>query len=290
MNTYNFTFGTELEFADVDIFSALPFGCSWNKKDYSIVNSNGIANDPSGEIWRYGGEINTKPTDSIEEQLKIIEQIIKRLSPKPVINYKCNLHVHVGYEGVEKDLAGLKKIIKLAHEIPASTWDTIDPIEFPQRDYFKSEEEFKAAKKRYRRNLVSHRYQLNPKKLKLVLASNSVEEFINKHATQTNGKLHWAITPRCGINLRQINETKTIEFRHFFGTLNLKEYESCLTWCRDFVFNALNDLGLPATEGLVFPKPKRYDHRLGLGFEKTNHHSNKKLDIIKNINSLNKKI
>ena len=44
----------------------------WNDKDNTIVNSNGVANDPLGKLCKYGGEINTKPTSTVEEQVEII--------------------------------------------------------------------------------------------------------------------------------------------------------------------------------------------------------------------------
>ncbi|MEN6369497.1 MAG: hypothetical protein ABFD77_07360, partial [Thermotogota bacterium] len=63
-DTDSFTYGVELEYADVKFGNPLPNGCAWNTKDNTIVNSNGIANDPLGKLWLFGGEINTRPTDT----------------------------------------------------------------------------------------------------------------------------------------------------------------------------------------------------------------------------------
>ena len=98
-----FTYGCEHEFADWSVDSKLPEGCLWNHDDYTIVNSNGIANDPKGKLWRFGGEINTRPTSSIEEQCDILSQL-KMLQPTPKINYRSNLHVHVRVPGLKNDL------------------------------------------------------------------------------------------------------------------------------------------------------------------------------------------
>lgn len=46
----NVTFGAEYEFGDIWRSKSLPEGLQWNTKDYSIVSSTGIANDPKG-IW-----------------------------------------------------------------------------------------------------------------------------------------------------------------------------------------------------------------------------------------------
>ena len=68
-NPDKFTYGCELEFADVDRFAKLPDGCTFDGKDHTIVNSNGIATDPKARTSTIGGEINTKATSTIDEQV-----------------------------------------------------------------------------------------------------------------------------------------------------------------------------------------------------------------------------
>ena len=70
------TYGAEFEFADIRRDVELPKGATWNTKDYSIVSSTGIANDPKGKLYNLGGEINTVPTDNIEEQVEILYRIV----------------------------------------------------------------------------------------------------------------------------------------------------------------------------------------------------------------------
>ena len=282
-----FTYGTELEFADVDITNPLPEGCQWNKKDYSIVNSNGVANDPLGKTCKFGGEINTKPTTTIQEQLHVIDEIINILDPKPVINYKCNLHIHIGVLGLKEDLDMIKQIYSYSYRMDERIFDIIDPMPLPIK---LNTEDSKLESKRYHRNLISHRKKPSSKRFAEVMASNTPQEFFENHATKDrNGKLCWAITPRDGINLRQLWETDTIEFRHFFGTLDLEEIKSCLVWCREFINLAINDPTLPPhtilknNPNLKFPRSVKFDANLQRGYDLTNiaHHNRKQ--AMKNI-------
>lgn len=286
----NFTYGCELEFADVYRFNNLPEGCNWNTKDYSIVNSNGISNDPLGKLWKYGGEINTKPTNTIEEQIELIRKIIEMLNPPPVINYKCNLHIHIGIPNLEKDLEACKKLFNYIQLNAEEAFKITDPIEKPSPMNYPTEE-YKGAIKRYNRTCVSHHHILNKKIENRVMATKTIEEFMQAHInTSETGKLLWHFSPRAGINMRQLLETKTIEFRHFYGTLNLEEYKSCFLWCKEFI-----NAGISTNESLkditkkynfLFPKPKKYEHRLHLMWEKTTRGKNKEKDIIKTINEI----
>ena len=282
-NKQSFTYGVELEFADVDIRNSLPEGCSWNKKDYSIVNSNGVANDPLGKTYKYGGEINTRPTNTIAEQVFVIEQIIKKLDPKPVINYKCNLHIHIGVPALKMDLDMMKQIYTYVYNMDETLFDIIDPMTKPIK---LDNEDSKLESKRYHRNLTSHRKRPTLKRFAEVMSSKTPQEFFENHATKDkNGKLCWAITPRDGINLRQLWETGTIEFRHFFGTLDLKEIRSCLIWCSEFLNLAINEPTTPPqiilknNPNLVFPKPTLFDANLQRGYDLTNiaHHNRKQV-------------
>lgn len=285
-DTNEWTFGTELEFADVYRFNPLPEGAKWNKLDNSIVNSNGIANDPSGRVYQYGGEINTKPTRTIEEQLNHIESVINILNPKPIINYKCNLHFHIRVPGLDQDLDTCKHLLKFNHKYMEQIRTLIDPLEIPNKEMYPEHDEYIGAKKRLLRNKHSHHYLLPPKRYEKVLNSNSIEEFFESHFAH-KGKLRLVfMSPREGINIRQLwdGEVDTIEFRHFFGTLDMLEYKSGLTWCYEYLNSALNTGEEPKSilernKWMKFPKQKRFNLKLNNGFELTNFCKNKICNI-----------
>ena len=58
---FDWTCGVELEYGNVSLDCKLPGGAVWNDKDNTVVSSTGIANDPKGVLYRFGGEINTAP-------------------------------------------------------------------------------------------------------------------------------------------------------------------------------------------------------------------------------------
>src|ERR1039458_3941925 len=108
------TYGSEHEWSDHPRDAVLPVGCVHNTKDSTIVNSNGIANDPSNKSYQFGGEINTPPTDYPEGQVTILRKLVKAL-PTAKVNYRSNLHVHVRIPGLRDDLKLLKRVQLYIH-------------------------------------------------------------------------------------------------------------------------------------------------------------------------------
>lgn len=290
----SFTYGVELEYADVYVYNPLPDGCCWNDKDYSIVNSSGIANDPKRKLWLFGGEINTRPTDTIEEQIDVIRQINEMLVPRPAVNYKCNLHIHIGVPGLEHDLDGCKRLLRYITKYGRMAFGIVDPIPVPSRARFRTEDEYKGAMRRYKRNLVSHQHMIPDAWVANILRAETMEEFFNSHApVGKNGNRLWNIAPRAGINIRQLQETKTVEFRHYFQTLNMYEIKSCLIWCREFMALALGSGEDPRSiikrfPKLRFPQPMLYNHKLHQMFMRTNVHTNTRKDVERVLGSIYK--
>lgn len=287
-----YTYGMELEYADVKYGQKLPEGSEWNTKDYTIVNSNGIANDPKGKLYGYGGEINTKPTGTIEEQIKVVKSIRKCLNPKPIVNYRCNLHIHIGVPGLEKDLSNCKRLFKYINKYADEAYEIVDNIQKPERDWFITDEEYKGAIKRHHHSLKSHHRKLSPNRIAAILKAKTTKEFYEEHAPLTDKGRMWYFAPRAGINIRHLWTTGTIEFRHFYGTLNYNELKYSLLWCQQFVYAALNT-GNPPKEIYKsiykkyghpkFPKCPIYDHTLELNFRKTSIGKIKRKEAEKNI-------
>jgi hypothetical protein len=279
----DFTYGAELEFADVDTTNPLPEGSSWNHMDNTIVNSNGIANDPKCELWKFGGEINTKPTSSVTKQVEVISDILRSLKPKPTINYRCNLHVHVRVPALHNDLDSCKKLLGYIDTYGEQVFDIVESIPKPNPATMTAGS-FEGAMKRYHRRKKSHQYQLPKSRVHAMFNAKTTHEFHQEHAPLTDKNTRmWYFSPRAAINLRQMWETtNTIEFRHFPGTVNLFEFESCIMWCREFLNNVLNNEepltpielyhSLPFKP--QFPEFATYDHELEKMYQLTNFESN----------------
>lgn len=268
------TVGVELEWADVDRSSEIdPAVGRWNEQDYSIVNSDGTANCPRGVWCQRGGEINTVPTGTAQEQADIVRVLAEQL--RPVVNYKCNLHVHVRPDlDLLSDLGLLKRTAAWARVQEGFVFHHVDPIEPPNRADYSDDEWFRGAVRRYRRNLTSHHRSVPDARWAEMMGAATVSEFKDAHAPLTvTGRRAFHVTPRAGINLRSLWKHGTVEYRHFFGTADPDEVRDAVEWCHRFTFMATRQLGsaaeLHASRPWRFPRARPYDHNLQLGFERT---------------------
>lgn len=269
-----FTYGAELELADIDSQRGLPPGFGWDRKDVSMVNSNGVAVDPTHRLYRYGGEINTPPTTTIEEQVKAFKLALNRF-PGATVNYRSNLHVHIGINSLRHDLVTLKAAQTYIHKQMPQVLPLIEPIPKPSRtDY--TEEAFVGALWRYKRRYRSHQTLLSAKRLCAQSKTTTPEQFFRAEVPASKaGKPMWHAQRRCCVNLRHLRETDTVEFRHFPGTLNPIEFQSALIWCREFT-NAMLNTQEPALDLfnrliLKLPKFEPYIHDIEQGYLLTCH-------------------
>ena len=284
----NLTFGVEYEFGDI-WRTELPDGLTWNEKDYSIVSSTGIANDPKGKVYARGGEINSVPTDSVDRQIEMFEQLMK-LHPEAAINHRTNLHLHVRVPGLREDLTSLKKLLSYIDANQQQIYNLIEPIPVPARGEFPDEDSYKGALRRYRRRRVSHQYRVPSERVQRALGASSVEQLLAAHApTTSTGQPAWGLTTRAGINLLQLKETDTIEFRHFTNTRNARQLSSCFYWVKNFIPMALE--GATVEEMMKqyeysFPEFAPYDHNMEIGYQFTNFDKNSRKVAEARINQL----
>jgi hypothetical protein len=282
------SFGAEHEWADFPLDGVFPYGFKHNKKDHTVVNSNGIANDPSGRLYKFGGEINSPPTDSIGDQLDITERLIDYLDMAKV-NYRSNLHIHLRVPGLRDDLAMLKQVQRYTHTNMPAALQLIEPIPKPSHRDKQFENHFQAyegALRRYKRRCVSHHTLLTPKRLAYQLEARTCDEFFRLEVPAApNGRVLWHLQPRLCVSLRQMLETDTIEFRHWPGTLDIDELSTCFQWCKRFIIAAMNDrpiLDLLAwARKQTFPKFPDYVHWMELRYRATVHDGSLSKDEIK---------
>ena len=295
-NTDEFSYGVELEYGDSYRFCELPDGAQWNDKDNTCVSTTGIANDPAGKVYAYGGEINTRPTMTIAEQIEHIAKINAALCPAPVVNYRSNLHIHIRVPNLHNNLEDCKKLLRYVERYQQQAFDIVETIPTPNKNVLPPEQ-YEWALKRMKRRKKSHQNKLPPARVEAMLASETTHDFYVNHAHKNaEGEPAWFQCPRAGINLRQMwEETNTIEFRHFPGTLYMPEMESCIRWCRDFLDAALNrdDVSpreFHAESEWQFPDFEPYEFETEQVYQWTNFDTNTKKDIEKRIAALRKEI
>lgn len=232
------TYGLELEWADVDKRITLPATAEWNWLDWTICNSDGHANDPTGQTWVYGSEINTKPTKTIAEQVAIVKELKTLLNPANT--FSCALHVHIGLP--DKEITTLQQIFRYINKeqkkFLATAWQ-----EHPfDENNFSLPQASKAAKK-YHSSLLRRRINVLPQsRVDEILQATTFDEFYNAHApfSEKTGRRVWHLSARTGINLKSLKKHGTIEFRCFAGSTSPEEIENALLWCDQFVRNALS--------------------------------------------------
>lgn len=271
------TYGAELELADLDRTKPLLPGQCWDIKDFSMVNSNGIAVDPKGISWAKGGEICMRPENSPRELLLQFGNT-KVLFPEMKVNYRSNLHVHVRIPGLKDDLAELKRLQLFIHDWFKPWIGVLEPIPSPKahsRAELESEEH-KGAMARFRRRHKSHQTFLTSKRVAYQQEAKTVQEFMEREVPKSKaGAVMWHAQSRCCVNIRQLRETDTIEFRHFPGTTNPQEFLAAVEWVEHFTRLFLTGAPPKALEQAVhefaprLPKFEPYCHWQELRYKRT---------------------
>lgn len=299
-NHEGWTYGAEHELADWSRDVPLPEGWGIDKDDVTIVNSDGTAADPKGILTNIGGELNTPPTDSIEGQVQML-RLLKERWPEAKVNYRSNLHLHIRVPGLSTSLTALKRVADYIHSqlYDKSCLNTIEPIPVPTRGEYPVEEEYQGALRRMKRRRVSHHTVLPVGRTNKMLTADSITEFFQAEVPRTKaGNIPmWHAQPRAAVNVRQLLETDTIEFRHFPGTLDEDELRTAFEWCRKFLSEALQPRHnqrdwralLAPLQGLPWPKFPPYIHWMEVRFRATVRDGTVPLsDIVHNISKIQK--
>ena len=278
-NVGNWTYGAEHEWADWDTTRPLPPGYGRDRKDITIVNSTGVANDPKDRLHTRGGEINTPPTSSIEGQMACMRELQDRY-PEATVNYRSNLHLHIRVPGLIDDLETLKRVQAHIHEWMPRALPVIEPLVLPTLPEQEAMPGYaQGHRRRLRRMRVSHHNLLKPDRVARQLAAETVEDFFMAEApTSRAGVPQLHLQPRLCVNLRQLRETDTIEFRHFPGTMDPEQLSMAFIWCEGYLIRALK--GEPVDDlidnmrahfptGIIPFQP--YDHWLEERYRRTVH-------------------
>lgn len=238
------TYGCEHELADWDTRRGWLQDGGWGRDpEPNIVNSNGIAADPALKAYPFGAEINSPPTDRPEDQADLLAEFL-RLHPDATANWRCGMHVHIRVPGLSTSLTCLKR---LARYINANTavYDLIDPLPLPSQEEHAGH--YAEARRRYNWMRMSHFTKIPDYRVEAQQKAMTLQEFFELEVPRSReGKPLWHAQPRAAINLRQLKQTDTIEFRHFPQTLDGNVVVTAVEWCRDYLLAAFD--GAPAVE------------------------------------------
>lgn len=262
------TYGLELEWADTLRSLAIPKALgSWNLHEDTIVNSDGTSNDQMGDRGGKGGEINTVPSESKDRQVEIARSLIALFTDAgcpPTVNYKCAMHVHVGYLGIQDDLDRMKSLMKYVSDYQVELlWSTFKLSE-PKVQNYESIEDYKFAVEYFRKYTVPYRAHFyHPEVVSRALSSESPEEFFDVIRPIED---EFDETDRSYINLSSIEKNGTVEFRQFSSTSDPDQIRDAIDWCSAFVQEALGEARNPiefmAEQYYNFPDQKYIDAKL----------------------------
>ena len=238
-----FTYGAELEWSDVDRTTPISeqYGV-WDKDETTIMNSNGMAIDPTGKRDTFGGEINTKPTDSIDEQVEAFQALHSLLSP--VVLHRNSTHIHIGVPGLVEDVEALKHLFQYVQDNQDFVYFDMLAREVPTAEEFPDPEELKLAKNFNRQRKYWSKARVPPNRAANVLQATTPKEFYDRHFQWNEERQRYLYSigiVRAGINVRSMFKYGTVEFRTFAGTVDPQEFRDCFEFADEFVRAGLND-------------------------------------------------
>lgn len=257
----NLTYGLEIELGDVDRKTQLPNGLYWSSTEHDIVNSNGVAIDPTGKKHTLGGEINTAPTEDIEGQVTLFKKILE-LFPNATINHRHHTHAHVSFQNLKEEVVLQKAILKFAKE--NSEW-IMNKIFTPTRHPLMNRSAWSYQ--------LADRTVMPDWKYDYCMSANTPEEFKQAHQKVKDGRILPQTTKRYGVNLFSIHKHGTVEFRWFYPTLNPEEIHDILLFCKYFILDAITGSNklIKSIDSLRLPKECKYNNDLEMGWQSTSY-------------------
>lgn len=229
------TYGVEHELADWD--TRRGWDGYGRDPEPNIVNSNGIAADPSLKFWPYGAEVNTPPTEKAADQAQLFYDFLAK-HPDTTTNWRCGMHVHIRVPGLSKSLPWLKRLARYINE-NTRVYDLVDPLPLASAEEHGAA--YRQARRRYNWMRMSHFTKIPDYRVRAQQKATTLMGFFEAEVPRSKkGRPLWHAQPRAAINLRQLLQTDTIEFRHFPQPMAPDEVTTAVEWCRDYLLAAFD--------------------------------------------------
>ena len=244
-----YTWGYEIEWGDIDRSLEIPEHLGgWEYAETDIVNIHEpykyVACDPLGTEPPMGGEVNTKPTATKEEQvdrIMDIHQLFVDNGDQPSASCVNHGHLHVFVPGLKDDLGALKRLISYIKENQADTVDIC--YQFYDAATMKGAKGAKMYLK-YDGGRLMPDYMCD----NIVNLAEDFNHFIKLHAAGKDG-VSMGRPFRYAINTYCMKHTGTIEFRCFRSTTDRREIEDQFRFAELFISSALN--GGPSVKEII---------------------------------------
>jgi hypothetical protein len=269
-----FTYGMEIEWGDVrrDIVIPTSLG-SWEYSERDIVNLQepyrNICADPLGESPPVGGEINTVPTKTWEEQVDRyfeLEEFFKSKGCQPTVGATAHTHIHCRVPGLKDDIDALKRLTAYIKQNQSEVVDRVYGF------YDTKEMKGVPGSKMYLKfdgGRTIPEYMTD----NIINKSTDFDSFIKMHAAGKDG-VSMGRPFRYAINMYALKHIDTVEFRLFRGTMDREELQSCFRFVQDFLDAAINTekpIEEVFKEGKYKFPPMQWDMGQFLGWKATKH-------------------
>lgn len=269
-----FTYGMEIEWGDIPRSFSIPDNLgAWEYSERDIINLRdpykNVCADPLGIEPPMGGEINTKPTKTWQEQVDRyfeLKQLFTDNGNEPTVGVTAHTHIHCRVPGLRDDINALKRLTKYIKENQDAAVDRVYG--------FFEHNQMKGAKgsKMYLK-FDGGRTMPDYMSDNILNLATDFDSFIKMHAAGKDG-VSMGRPFRYAINMYALKHIDTVEFRLFRGTLDRRELESCFRFVEDFLDAALND-GPDVNELFMqnnynFP-PMQWDLAQFIGWNETKH-------------------
>jgi hypothetical protein len=237
-----FTYGAEIEWGDIPRDFAVPEHLgTWEYAETDILNLHGEyalrAVDPLGIDPPVGGEINTKPTATWQEQVDrvmSIHDMFVDAGYQPTASLVNHGHNHVHVPGLKDDVGALKRLIAYIGDNQQLTTEAC----YQYQDHPTMKGAVKGAKTYLKHDggRQMPQYMID----NIVNLATDFDHFIKLHAAGRDG-VSMGRPFRYAINTYCLKHTGTIEFRCFRSTTERQEIESQFAFAEAFIDAALND-------------------------------------------------
>lgn len=246
----DFTYGYEIEWGDIPRNFLVPEHLgTWEHAETDILNLHGEyalrAVDPLGIDPPMGGEINTKPTATWQEQVDRIMEIrdlFVNVGHEPSSSLVNHGHLHVFVPGLREDIEALKRLVAYVRDNQVLTVEKC-------YGYY-DDPGMKGAVRGAKSYLKLDGGRLMPAYMieNILNLASSFEHFIKLHAAGKDG-VSMGRPFRYAVNTYCMKHTGTIEFRCFRSSTKREEIESQFRFATAFIDAALN--GGPSVEKIL---------------------------------------
>lgn len=244
-----FSYGAEIEWGDVNRNVRIPKHIgSWENCETDIVNIKPpyqyVACDPLGIKPPMGGEINIKPTISIDKQLEKISELKELFEADgsgPTSACVLEGHVHIHVPGLKDDIDALHRLTQYVWDNQEYTIQTC--LQFEDHPEMKSSKGAKMYLK-----LDAGRMMPEYIKDNILNRAKDFQGFVDMHCMGKDG-VSRGRPFRYGINMYAMKHLETVEFRCFRSTTDLKIIRNQLEFIQKFMDSALN--GGPSAKEII---------------------------------------